>query len=101
MASSNQVELPLDILRYTMEAPTKDVQSPQTASFAHTDSFGDDQVHIKVKRTDQKPQALLVQANQQVVNFKKVNMHKRILTEESKRAFGDEDKLFKERQKMI
>ena len=28
-------------------------------------------------------------------------MHKRILTEESKRACGDEDKLFKERQKIV
>lgn len=43
---------------------------------------------------------MLATQNERAMDFKKVNMQKRILTEESRKACGDEDKLFNERQKM-
>ena len=62
---------------------------------------GDERISVKFKNPETKPQELLVQTNHHVVNLRKVNMQKRILAEESRRACGDEDKLFKETQKII
>ena len=40
VASLNQVELPIDIVRYSIEDPKNEVKETQPASIAYTESAG-------------------------------------------------------------
>ena len=89
------MEAPLGITVYSKDEADP---LPIVASFSNIAS-GDEKVHIKVKHGGKvpyraKPKDVLASSNERAMDFKKVNMRKRILTEESRRACGDEDKVF-------
>ena len=99
--ASVSAEMPLDVIGYSGEGPSI-TKVASLASTVSSDLEADRAVKIRVTRKRQPvprkpPQNLLAATNERVMDFKKVNMRKRILDEESRRACGDEDKLFNAR----